>query len=109
MYPSEYFGGHLNSNLLFKSHIRIKCKAVMINIIRIQNMKKYLTKDTCHTLVLCLAISHIDYSNLLLIGLAKKSINLMEHVQHTEAKVILNRHTKDHATRSLKELCWLPI
>ena len=85
----KYLGQYLNCNLLFRSHINITCKAA-INIIRIHNIWKYLTKDTCHTLILLLAISHLDYSNSLLVGLPEKSINLMQHVQNTLAKVILN-------------------
>ena len=41
-------------------------------------------------------------------SLPKKSINLMQHVQNTAAKVILNRHTTDSATQCLTELHWVP-
>ena len=51
---------------------------------------------------------HLDYSNSLLMGLPKKSINLMQHVQNTAAKVMLNRHTEDSATECLKKLHQLP-
>ena len=34
----KYLEGHLNSDLLFTSHIKIKCKAVIINIIRIHTI-----------------------------------------------------------------------
>ena len=90
----KYLEGHLNSNLLFKSHIKIKCKATMINIIRLCSIQKYLTKDTSHILMLLLP---------------KKSINLMQHAQNTAERVILNMHTKDSATQYLKELHWIPI
>ena len=80
----------------------------MINIIRICSIWKYLTRDTCHTLILSLAISYLDHNNLLLMDLPKKSINVIKHVQNTEARVILNRHTEDSATQCLKELCQLP-
>ena len=104
-----YLGGHLNTNLLFKLHIKIKCKAAMINIIRTHSIQECFTKDTYHTLILSLPISHLDYSNSLLMVLPKKSINQMQHVQNTAAKLILNRHTKECATQCLKDLHQLPI
>ena len=44
---ARYLGGHLDSNLTFKEQILIKCKAAMLNIIKIQNIRKYLTKEMC--------------------------------------------------------------
>ena len=105
----KYLGTHLNSNLLFKSQIKIKCKAVMINIIRVNSILKYLIKDTCHTFILSLATAHLDYKNSLIIGLSKKSINLMQYEENTAAEVILKRHTKGSATQCLMEIYWLYI
>ena len=36
-------GGYLNSTLSFTDHVRTKCKAVIINIVQIRNIRKYLT------------------------------------------------------------------
>ena len=48
----RYLGGHLDSNLTFKDNILIKCKAATLNIIKICNIRKYLTRETCHKVIL---------------------------------------------------------
>ena len=66
----RYLGGHLDSNLTFKDHIFIKCKVAPLNIIKVCNIRKYLTRETYHKLVLYLVISHLDYANSMLAGLS---------------------------------------
>ena len=58
----KYLGGSIDSNLLFKSYIKVKYKVVMINIIRIHSIQKYTKKDTSYILILSLVISHLEYS-----------------------------------------------
>ena len=70
----QYLGGHLDSNLTFKDDIHIKCKAATLSIIKICNIRKYLTRETCHKLILPLVISHLDYANSMLEGLPSSSI-----------------------------------
>ena len=75
---TKYLGGHLDSSLTFKDHIIAKSRAATINIIKI---RKYLNQDTCHKLVITLALSHLDYSNSMLSGLPDSSINILQNVQ----------------------------
>ena len=35
-----YLGGYLDSQLNFKEHIKTKCKSAILNIIRIENIRK---------------------------------------------------------------------
>ena len=51
-------GGHLDSNFTFKDHALVKCIATTLNINKTHNIKKYLTKETCHKLTLQL-VSHV--------------------------------------------------
>ena len=46
----------------------------MINIIRLFNIRRFLTKDAWHSLVLGLIISHLDYANVLFINLPECQI-----------------------------------
>ena len=78
-------GGHLDQNLNFRKHVITKCKAAMLNIWKIRLMRKFLTRDICHRLTLSLAISHLDYSNAILIGCPDTTLRLMEKVQNTTA------------------------
>ena len=87
-------GGHLVSNLTYKDHILTKCKAATLNIIKICNIKKYLTKETCHKLILQQIISHLDYVNSMLEGLPSSSIKIMQKIQNTAARLILRKIPK---------------
>ena len=105
----KYLGGHLDQNLNFKKHVITKCKAAMMNIRKIRLIRKFLTREICHQLTLLLAISHLDYSNAILIGCLDTTLGLMQKVQNTAARMVLNKHQSHSATECLKQLHWLPI
>ena len=52
----RYLGGYLHSQLNFKEHINTKCKAALLNILRIHTIRRYLDKDTSHLLIKSLAL-----------------------------------------------------
>ena len=62
----KFLSGHLDSSLPFKEHVKQKCKAAMLNFIKIKAIRPSLPAAACHTLVLMLCISHLDYVNTLL-------------------------------------------
>ena len=105
----KYLGGHLDQNLNLKKHVITKCKAAMMNIRKIRLIRKFLTRDICHQLTLSLAISHLAYSNAILIGCPDTTLSLMQKVQNTAARMILNKHQSYSASECLKQLHWLPI
>ena len=54
-------------------------------------------------------MSHLDYSNAILIGLPKHEINRLQRVQVLAARAVLGRKAHESSTRRLKQLHWLPI
>lgn len=80
-----------------------------MNIQRVKQVRKLLTIDACKIIMCGLVLSHLDYSNAILAGLPKCSINKLQRVQNIAAKLVLNRHKFDSSTECLKELHWLPI
>ena len=60
-------------------------------------------------LIKSLALSHLDYTNSLLIGLPAKTIKIMQNIQNLAAKVILGKQKSDSSKECLKALHWLPI
>ena len=94
----KYPGGHLDEELKFNQYVQAKCKAAVINLCKIQNIRRHLTKDTCHQLVLLLAISHLNYGNAILSGSPEVTIKLHQKVQNMAARIILNKHPRDSAT-----------
>ena len=72
--------------------------------------KKYLTRDTMHTLIKSLVISYLDYSNSILAGIPNKTLRLIQVVQNTATRVVLNKESGNTSTTEcLKTLHWLPI
>ena len=101
----RYLGVYLDSQLSFKEHIKTKCKSAVLNIIRIQNIRKHLNKDTTHMLIKSLALSHLDYANSLLMALPVKTIKIIQNIQNLAAKVILGKHKSVSSKECLKALC----
>ena len=77
----------------------------MLNFTKI----KALTLAACHTLVLMLCTSHLDYTNALLYGMTKKLTYKYQRIQNMCAKLALNKFKYDSATECLKQLQLLPI
>ena len=105
----KYLGGYLDRNMTFEKHINTKCKAAMANFVKIKTIRKYITVEVTTLLCLTMCISHLDYSNVMLFGLPKRSLNKMQRVQNMCAKLTLRRSRYDSSTNALKELHWLPI
>ena len=87
----------------------MKCKAAMVNLLKIRAARKFLTRKACTKMVISLVISCLDYANSLLVGLPQVSLNQFQRVQNMAAKIVLNRGKYDNSTRCLDELHWLPI
>ena len=70
-----------------------------MNLFRIKNIRKYLTKDVCIMRMLGLVIVHLDYANGLYIGLPKIYIPRLQRIQNMTAKIVLCRTKRDSATQ----------
>ena len=80
----------------------------MLNFIKIKAIRPSLTTSACHTLVLMLCISHLDYANALLYEMTKKLKSKYQRIQNMCAKLVLNKQKYDSATKCIRELHWLP-
>ena len=81
----------------------------MLNLQRIKNVQKYLTKESCSTLVVSLCLSHLDYSNSILYSLPNSTIKQMQSIQNYGAKLVLGKTKYDSNREALEEPHWLPI
>ena len=98
----RYLGGYLDFTFTFKQHTKTKCKNAMLNFLKIISIRKYLDKETATQLTVSLCLSHLDYTNGLLIGLPDFSIKLTQKVQNMAAKVVLNLKKLDSSIYAIK-------
>ena len=105
----RYQGGFLDQHLNFKKHINEKAKKAVANIIQMHAIHKYLTVQSCTTLVLMLCITHLNYANAVLYGLPSSTLRKYQTIQNSCAKLILNKNRYSSSSWVLKKLHWLPI
>ena len=105
----RYLGVWLNATPNFKLHVTKKCKAAMVNFIRIRGIHHLLTDEAASSLVLSLCVSHLDYCNAVLYGLLVITIGRMQKIQNMCACLVLRKSKWDSATACLAKLHWLPI
>ena len=106
---TRYLGSYLDPALNFKQHIKVKCRAAMLNLLKIKASRKYLTTEACVKAVITLVMSHLGYGNSKLTGLPKASICQWQRVQNMAAKIVLQRSKFESSSKCLEELYWLPI
>ena len=99
---TRYLGAYLNSALNFKQHIKIKCKAAMLNLLKIKATRKYLTTEACAKDVIALIMTHLDYANSILAGLPKTSIHQLQRVQNLAAEIVLQRNKYESSSKCLE-------
>ena len=89
---TRYIGAYLNSTLNLKEHIKIKCKAAMLNLLKIKATRKFLTKEVSTKAIIALVMSHLEYTNSILVGLPKTSTSLLQRVQKMTVKTVLGKN-----------------
>ena len=56
-----------------------------------------------------LITSRLDYCNALINGISNTTLNKLQHVQNTAARIITRTSRHSHITPVLKKLHWLPV
>uniref|UniRef100_A0A8W8LXB8 Reverse transcriptase domain-containing protein n=1 Tax=Magallana gigas TaxID=29159 RepID=A0A8W8LXB8_MAGGI len=105
----KYLGCYLDEHLTFKKFVSEKCKTISLNLFLINNIRQYLTIDSCKQIVQSLVTSHLDYANSVLYGLPECTIKRLQLLQNRAAKLVLKWKSTDSSTEALKRLHWLPV
>ena len=102
-------GVHLDSTLSMRPHISSLTKTCFCNLRRIASIRRYLTQEACEKLVIALLFSRLDYCNSLLAGLPASSLQGLQRIQNSSARLVLKKKKSDHITPLLRSLHWLSI
>ena len=100
----KYLGVWLDQNLTLSEHVNRKCQNVMMNLLKIKQLRRVVTEEAAHILVRGLVISHLDYCNSMFAGLPTCRINLLQWVQNAAAKLVLGWSKYASATDALTHL-----
>ena len=92
-----------------REHITSVCRASHFHLRNIGSVRRYLTPETCATLVHSLISSKLDYCNSLLIELPETQINRLQRIQNSAARIVSRRPRHEHITPVLENLHWLPV
>ena len=69
-------------------HITKKCCTEVLDILQIRHIRQFLDQKVTTKLMLCLAVSQLNYCNSILVDLPEASIKHMQNVQDIVAKII---------------------
>ena len=99
----------MDEQLSMNKHITEMCQKAMYRFYRLKQVRKVLTHEAAETIAVGTVMSHLDYSNTILIGPPKHEISRLQRIQVLAARVVLGKKAHESSTRCLKELHWLTI
>ncbi len=94
----------LDSNLFFKNHISHVTKTAFFHLINIAKLRNMLSVSDAEK-----TGPRLDYCNALLGGYPASSINKLQIVHKSAARILTRSRKYDHITQILQSLHWLPI
>jgi hypothetical protein len=99
----------LDARFNMKSHIANVSRACYYPLRRLRQICSCFDEDSAKTVAVALALSRLDYCNVVLAGLPEATLLPFIRVLHTAARTVLNLNRSDHITQTLWSLHWLPI
>ncbi|KAL2088052.1 hypothetical protein ACEWY4_016880 [Coilia grayii] len=99
----------LDSDLSLKPHINKVTKTAYFHLRNIAKVRPFLTQPDAEKLVHAFITSRLDYCKALFTGLPKKSIEKLQLIQNSAARLLIKTGKMEHITPALAELHWLPV
>ena len=99
----------LDPSLNFDLHIKYLTKTAFFHLRNIARLRPFLTDNNAKTLVHAFIMFSIDYCNSVFVGLPIKSIQKLQYIQNSAARVLTHTKRSAHITPILFQLHWLPV
>ena len=98
-----------DSSMTLKPHVSNIVRSSSFHLRNIGRLRKYLNFSATEQLIHAMVTSRLDNTNALLYGLPKKTLNPLQKLQNTAARILTLSKTSCHITPVLKDLHWLPV
>ena len=102
-------GVKMDSQLSFDSHIKHLSKTSFFHLRNIARLRPTLTLPDADQLIHAFVSSRLDYCNALLIRIPSKSIQKLQYIQNSAARILTRVRKFEHITPILHSLHWLPV
>lgn len=102
-------GVYFDQTWSFNAHIKEVTNVAFFHLRNIAKIWPILLSKDPEVLIHAFITSHIDYCNVLLSGLRKKSFQAMQMVQNAAAYILTRAGKYKHITPVLASLRWLPV
>ena len=90
-------------------HISSVVKTCFHQLREFRHIRSFIPKSAAIILANAFIHSRIDYCNSLFYGLPKCSINCLQKIQNSVARIVTRTSRSSHITPILKSLHWLPV
>ncbi len=98
-----------DSNLTFEPHVQGTVKTSFFHLRNIARLRPMLSFPVAERLINTFVFTRIDYCNALLAGASKATLNKLQVVQNSAARILTRTRMRDHITPVLESLQWLPV
>jgi len=105
----ETSGVYINSDLGAATHVRKTVSCCFATLRQLRHLRRYVTDDCFHSLVVSLIHSRLDYGNFVLVGLPAYLQQQLQSVLNAAARLVFRLRRYDHITDALAILNWLCV
>jgi len=105
----KVLGVVLDRRLSFDRHVTSVARACNFHAQAIRHIRNLLTPDLALTLACSLILLRLDYCNAVLYGAPAGSIQMLQRVQNTAARIVLQAPRRSPSQPLLEQLHWLTV
>ncbi len=98
-----------DANLSFDYFIQSTVKTYFFHLRNIARLRPMLNFTVAEMLVNSFVVSWLDYCNALLARASKSTLNKLQYVQNSAARILTGTRIGSHITPVLESLHWLPV